>query len=88
MHLPVEQDSVTSVYIYVRFSRREALKISIYSLHAVYYSYRRVNWLSFFGKREKGCGLRGWTNVLEPTTEEKMERKTKCLNVLKHNGVT
>lgn len=59
VHLPVEQDSVTSVYIYVRFSRREALKISIYSLHAVYYSYRRVNWLSFFGKREKGCGLDG-----------------------------
>lgn len=45
----VEQDSVTSVciYMYIRFSRREALKISIYSLHAAY-SYRRVNWLSFF----------------------------------------
>lgn len=55
VHLPVEQDSVTSVYIYVRFSRREALKISIYSLHAVYYSYRRVNWLFFW---EKGEGMR------------------------------
>lgn len=46
----VEQDSVTSVYVYIyvyTFQSGEALKISIYSLHAAY-SYRRVNWLSFF----------------------------------------